>query len=70
VSDEQERPRFFVAGRPLLPLGEAVGQIEEVIPVNVSTWVLLSEVTVGQVPGSGVAADPSRALFRRVVLLG
>ena len=24
----------------------------------------------GQVPGSGVAADPSRALFRRVVLLG
>lgn len=48
VSDEQERPRFFVAGRPLLPLGEAVGQIEEVIPVNVSTWVLLSEVTVGR----------------------
>ena len=25
---------------------------------------------IGQVPGSGVAADPSRALFRRVVLLG
>lgn len=31
---------------------------------------ILESIHLGQVPGSGVAADPSRALFRRVVLLG
>jgi hypothetical protein len=33
---------------PLLPFCSPVRHNEEVVPVNESTWVLLSEVTVGR----------------------
>jgi hypothetical protein len=38
--------RSWVVG--VVSVGESVPSGQEVIPVNVSTWVLLSEVTVGR----------------------
>ncbi|RJQ71532.1 hypothetical protein D5S17_27405 [Pseudonocardiaceae bacterium YIM PH 21723] len=55
LGPRQSRQRHPLAGktvsaarRALLAFGHAVQQTEEVVPVNLSTWVLSSGVTVGR----------------------
>ena len=45
---EASRKPLADHGGTLLPSAEAVRENEEVVPVNVSTWVLSSGVTVGR----------------------